>query len=154
MTAIDNELFNACCLGDVKSVNSLISGGQIQNYNYGLWAASRTGNLELVHLMIQHGADELARGIRDGWFYDHLNVVAFLIQVVNYNNKKTNIHYWCSWPRNILLYSFDIRIEAFRKIKRYQELLTFVANVKVAILKSIVILPDLLNILSYFNFTF
>lgn len=86
-------------------------------------------------------------GLSYAYDYVHLEIVQLMIEA-----GATNIYSVCKWPRNkreiVKLLEFKTRLDAFSKIGGYELLKKQLLKVNKSIVKSGVLIPDLLMIIA------
>lgn len=146
-------LYRACAAGSMSIVQFMISKGA-NDWIHALYVACRSGWLSIVELIIskrenQWTIDELNSAFTCAWYNDYscVRVIVFLI-----SKGATKIQEHVEWPEDSdfiyeLLY-LKVPLETFFGAYGYEDLQARVFDTRQAIVKSNVMLSDLLSIVS------
>lgn len=141
-------LYYACCYGHLEIVRFLFSKDQWANdLNGGFYRACFNGHLEIVRFLISKGANDLKSGLANAWFGGNLEIIRLLISKGAYE-----IHKYYQWPRHknqiMQLLYLGTLLNAFQNVDGFLNLKTLAVNTKQSIVKSNVMLLDLLNLVA------
>lgn len=82
-----NNFYSVCKSGDYKRAELMVR--DIKNHpNLGLWAACEGGHLDIVNLMIAHGACEWSRALERACCSGNLEIVQLLLSKIGKSNHR------------------------------------------------------------------
>lgn len=175
----NSALSYACESGSLDIVHLLISKGA-NDWNYALYFACKSGNLDIVNLLISKGANDWNRGLCGSSTGGHFNIVnlmiskgandwshalyctycaypnvitgAHIMQFLFLKGAKINELYTWENPKCIIsrLLYLGIPVTKFSEIKGYQELSICISESRHSIVRSNVMLSDLLKTVAAF----
>lgn len=116
-------------------------------WNLAFVEACLGGHMELVQFLISKGACIWECGLRNAWTNGHTEIVSLMV-----SKGVGDLQRFYSWPaRNFEIYHLlylGVDLDKFSKIIGYQELKSLASSTKQSILKSKMMLPGLLDIVS------
>lgn len=145
----DSGFYHACINGHVPIAELMISKKENHNYNweYAFQLACSNGQMNIAKLLILHGATNFNAGLWTAHLSGNNMDIHFFI-----SKGATNIHNYYTWPawydKIYQLLYLGTPLEALSRINGFSDLKLYVLNTRQSILKSNVMLPDLLSLVA------
>lgn len=141
----EGGLYGACLGGHMELVTLMAT--KALEWDHGLCAACERGHIEIVKFMITKGATNWDMGLYNAWLYNHAEIEKMMI-----DNGATNISSLYGWSDSkekiIGLLYMNLEVEKLKTINGFDKLQSEITLTKTSILKSQVLLPDLLTIVA------